>query len=601
MLLHIKYYFTEMGIFSFELLKPKDFQLPSAWAEENVYISLGNARPGMISFSDMPYQREIIDASVQKDCYRISLECAAQIGKTICALCMMGYYVDFSPRSQIVMMPTEDDSKIWSETKFIPLLLDNKRLLDLISKPYEKKLGKTSTAQLRSFPGGWLMFAWAGSANTARSRSAPVIICDEVDAYEYLAEGHPVDLVSQRSVTFGRQKLLVELSTPTVEGSSRIETSFEEGDQRKFHVTCPRCKVEQTLEWGDETVKWDTEKTGELIPESARYVCACGKEFDDNERRALVRHPSSRWIAGKKKFRGHASFQLNALYSPMRSLSEIIQTYISMDKQKSLQTFFNTCLGLPWNTVGEKTDSNMLYARRENYVTVPEQVKALTAGIDVQGNRVEIEVAGWGDAEESWCIDYATIYGDPTTKKLWDALDEYLQKTWEKEDGGEIGIIGGAIDTGYNTQYVYEYVLGRLKSRKKPSLFAIKGVGGFEREPFTLTNRNKSSKGRRPPLWSIGVDIIKMVITRKLNIEKHGTSFCHFSMDRDIDYFNQLTAEQLVTKIVKGFPKRQWEKIFEFNEAFDCRIYAYSAYKIIYPHGIMSRKAPKASGKVKGL
>lgn len=586
-----------MGVFSFNILKPKDFITPSQWAEQNVYISLGNARPGMISFADMPYQREIIDESANPSVYRITLQCAAQVGKTICALCVMGYHVDFAPRSQIVMMPTEDDSKIWSETKFIPLILDNKRLLNLISKPYEKKLGKASTGQLRSFPGGWLMFSWAGSANTARSRSAPLIICDEVDGYDYLTEGHPVDLVWQRAATFGNQRLLYELSTPTVKDSSRIETSYDEGDQRQFYVTCPKCQVEQVLEWNEDRVIWKIDKQGDLVTDSCKYVCECGKQFDDNERRALVRHPSSRWIANKE-FRGHASFHLNALYSPMRSLHEMVQTYLSLERQKSLQTFFNTVLGLAWNTVGEKTDANLLYARREDYDNVPEQVKALTAGIDVQGDRIEIEVIGWGDLEESWNIDYEVIWGDPTTPPIWDELTEFLQKTYTKEEGGEIGIVSVAIDSGFNTQYVYSYVLDCLKKGFKPIVHAIKGVAGFERDYLTPGTRSRKARSRKPPVFNLGVDVLKVSITRKLNITEPGASYCHFPMDRDIDYFNQLCSEQLETVIVKGFPKRQWVKVNELNEAFDCRVYGYAAYKIAFPHGLNPRRAPNISGQI---
>jgi phage terminase large subunit GpA-like protein len=38
-----------------------------------------------------------------------------------------------------------------------------------------------------------------------------------------------------------------------------------------------------------------------------------------------------------------------------------------------------------------------------------------------------------------------------------------------------------------------------------------------------------------------------------------------------------VTAEQLVTLMVKGYPKREWQKIRERNEALDCRVYARAA------------------------
>ena len=54
------------------------------------------------------------------------------------------------------------------------------------------------------------------------------------------------------------------------------------------------------------------------------------------------------------------------------------------------------------------------------------------------------------------------------------------------------------------------------------------------------------------------------------------TSRCHFP-EYNTEYFKQITAEQLVTKIVKGYPKREWKKIRDRNEALDCRIYARAA------------------------
>ncbi|WP_273973062.1 phage terminase large subunit family protein, partial [Xylella fastidiosa] len=79
-------------------------------------------------------------------------------------------------------------------------------------------------------------------------------MCDEIDGYERTDEGHPVSLLWQRAATFGDERFLLEISTPTIEGSSYIDDAYRAGDQRRFYVRCPACGCEQTLEW--EHVSW---------------------------------------------------------------------------------------------------------------------------------------------------------------------------------------------------------------------------------------------------------------------------------------------------------------------------------------------------------
>jgi phage terminase large subunit GpA-like protein len=82
-------------------------------------------------------------------------------------------------------------------------------------------------------------------------------------------------------------------------------------------------------------------------------------------------------------------------------------------------------------------------------------------------------------------------------------------------------------------------------------------------------------------LWKIGVSMIKSEIYNFLKQRKNEdgstpTGYMHFP-DYNTEYFKQLTAEQLVTKIVKGYPKREWQKTRDRNEVLDCRVYARAA------------------------
>jgi phage terminase large subunit GpA-like protein len=92
--------------------------------------------------------------------------------------------------------------------------------------------------------------------------------------------------------------------------------------------------------------------------------------------------------------------------------------------------------------------------------------------------------------------------------------------------------------------------------------------------------RGKKLKGS-VRLWKIGVSMIKSELFNFLKQRKNDdgttpTGYMHFP-EYNTEYFKQLTAEQLVTKIVKGYPKRIWQKMRDRNEALDCRVYARAA------------------------
>ena len=555
-------------------------QLPSEWAEANVVIPAGNARPGPISFRDSPFQRSVLDAILDTRVQRVTLQWASQIGKTMVALCALGYFTDEKPLSQMFMQPTETDMKKWLATKFEPMLDANPRLANLYAPPRGRE--GTNNQIMKDFRGGHLVLAWAGSSNTQRGVSAPIIICDEVDGYEYSEEGHPVDLLWRRSATFGEKRKLIVLSTPTVINQSRIEDDYLQGDMRQFHVVCTGCSEAWVFDWSH--VKYEKADVS-----TARLHCPhCDKPYSDTERIRLVRYAEADgggWKAQKETKR-HLSYHLSALYSPLQRLQDIVQVYLDAeDDADKIATFWNTCMGLTWEKTGETADAHELEARCEDYpAPVPEGVRILTAGIDVQKDRLECEVVGWADEDESWNIAYEVFHGDTSNpndgcyRYLWN----FLQKGFDYEKGGRFFIEAAAIDTGFNTLALYQFV--RSKQGNIPQLFAVKGIGGFNREVLKGVKAQLTYKGYRPPLFSIGVDIVKRILMNYLNINTSGQGYCHFPMERaESDYFEQLTSEVLLYDPKTG--KRKWEQKNPGNpnEALDCRVYAYAALHIRKP------------------
>lgn len=573
-------------------LPPPDL-LPSEWAEQAIEIPAGNALPGPLRFANAPYQREPLDMTADPNCERITLKWGAQVGKTQLALVAQAFRIVQNPVSQIMMQPSQGDLHTWLETKFNPLVEANEDLQKLIAKPRGRD--GVNNQRMKSYPGGFLMFSWSGSPKTMRGRSAPFIVCDETDGYDRTAEGHPVGLLWQRAATFGDQRMLLEISTPTIKGASWIDTAYEQGDQRRFYVCCPHCGHAQTLRWSQ--VTWDKNDEGEHLPETARYLCEaeeCGTLWSDGERVAAIRNAEAMgagWRAAKP-FRGHASYHLSELYSCFRKLRDIVQSFLDKRAANDLQTFVNVSLAETWEEQGEQADAGSLMARAEVFkAPAPRGVVVLTAGIDMQQDRLEVEVVGWGLGEESWAVEYRVLWGDPLQDDVWDDLDAMLAETWQHQSGAQLSISAACLDTGGSagmTQAAYEYARGKTGRR----LFAVKGVPGWGKPIVTSPMRKGSGKkARKVDLFAVGVDEAKVVVTRRLGIASPGPGYCHFPLDRDPEYFAQMTSEKLMTKYIRGFAVREWHKTRDRNEAFDCRVYATAALKILNPN--LARQAKK--------
>ncbi|MEX3924396.1 phage terminase large subunit family protein [Paraburkholderia sp. BR10936] len=577
-------------------LVPPPEMLPSEWAEANVKIPIGNAIPGPINFDNAPYQRGMLDAIKEPGVYRVDYMTGAQLGKTTVQQCATGFFIAHEPRSQIFVQPTQGDVQTFLETKLRPMLDANPK----ISRRMAKKRSRegVNNSRIISYIGGWLMFSWAGSPKTLRGRSAPITQADEVDGMDATPEGDPVELLAQRAATFGDQALSTRSSTPTIKGSSRIETGFLEGDQRRYHVPCPGCGEGQYLKWSN--VHWsgrcstgihdaENDKGKEHDPHSARYTCeVCGSLWDDGQRIAAIRSAESKGFGWKaeKPFKGHASFHAPELLSTFRKLRDIVQSYLDKLAVNDLQSFVNVSLAETWEEKGDKADSNALMQRREQYrAQVPMGGVWLGAGIDAQVDRLEVQVVAFGLGEEAWHVDYRVLYGDPLGPDVWADLEDVLAETWQHETGVEMRIMGACMDTGGTnsyTQTAYDWLAGKTGRR----IFGVKGVAGWGRGIVEKSQKKQSGKGsRKIDLYLVGVDEAKLITMRRLNQQSPGPGYIHFSEDCDNEYFDQLTAEKLVTRYVKGFPNRVWTKLDKArNEALDTFVYAYAALKILRPN-----------------
>ena len=551
-------------------MKPPPNLKIDEWADKHRRLSPeSSAEPGLWSTDRASYQRGMMQAISDPKIENIVFMTGAQIGKTEIINNSVGYYVSQDPSPMLVVQPTLELAKMWSSDRLSPMLRDTPILKNLVKDPRSRDSG--NTLYQKQFPGGYIAIVGANSPSGLAARPIRCVFLDEVDRYPASAgsEGDPIELSKARTKTFTYNRKIIMVSTPTNKGASRIENAFEESDKRFYYVPCPDCKHEQKLIWSN--VNWEEDK-----PETASYICEeCGSAWDDAMRYRAIKNGN--WVA-TEDYNGTAGFHINGIYSPWTPLSEAVKGFLVAKKMPdTLRVFVNTYLAETWEDQGERVDDYAVAERAEAFGDkLDKNIMILTCGIDVQDDRLELEVVGWGKDEESWSVDYRTLYGDPSTPHLWNDLENILKNIYETEDGRQMQIRSACIDSGgHYTQAVYNFV----RPREGRRIFAIKGMAGESRPIVSRPTRNNIGKIR---LFTLGVDNIKELVFSRLKINEVGAGYCHFPDDRPDEYFKQLaSSEKIVTKFHKGFPRREFVKTRTRNEALDCRVYAIGALSIL--------------------
>lgn len=555
----------------------------SQWADAHRRLSSeASAEPGQWRTDRAPYQRGIMDAVNDPNVDTIVVMSSAQVGKTELLLNIIGYHIDYDPAPIMLVQPTIEMAQAFSKDRLAPMLRDTPALQDKVKDVKTRDSGNTQLH--KKYPGGHITLSGANSPSSLASRPIRVVLLDEVDRYPASAgtEGDPVTLVTKRTTTFWNKKRIM-VSTPTIAGTSRIESAYEDSTMEQYCLPCPSCGDFQPMAWGQIRFEYDAE--GKKA-HNVTHVCKeCGAMHEEFEWKTGV----GQWIA-RKKHPKNRGFHLNELASPWKRWETIIEEFHEARREQKkgnielLKAWTNTSLGETWEEQGEEVDEERLVKRRENYdADVPEAVRVLTASVDVQDDRLEVEVVGWGCEKESWGIEYRRFYGDPGAPDIWRTLDEYLMRFWTKADHSKLGIACTTIDSGgHYTSEVYKF----CKAREHRRIFAIKGDGGAGKP---LVGRMSRTPRENCALFMIGVDTGKELIMSRLKVEFEGPGYCHFprQADRgyDEEYFRGLTSEKRVMRFHKGKPRFEWiKKSSTRNEPLDLRNYATAALEILNPN-----------------
>lgn len=548
----------------------------SEWADEYAYLSAEtSAESG--KWHSYPYQRGIMDAITDRNIERVVIMKSARVGYTKIINHAIAYHIHQDPCPMMVVQPTDQDAEDYSKDEIGPLFRDTPVLQDLVAE--DKSRTSTNTLRKKIFPGGQLLLVGANAPTGFRRVTVRVVFFDEVDGYpaEAGTEGDQIRLGIRRTDTFWNRKIILG-STPTTKGYSRVENYFELTDQRRYFVPCPFCGHMQYLRFPQ--FKWETGK-----PETTKYECEKCQELIDHSQKGWMIERGE-WRATSKGKPRYAGFHVWAAYSysPNSTWADIVSEFLeTKDDPTQFKTFVNTVFGETWEEKGEAPEWQRLYERRELYQlnVVPKDAFVLTAFCDVQKDRLEVEVVAWGRNMESWSIDYRIFPGEPYKSPddvSWERLTVMLSEQWPREDGGHMMLERLGVDSGYATQTVYTW------ARRSDPLRVIV-TKGMERGALLISQprevdvrdaRRKKRIYRGLKVWHIATNLAKSEVYGWLRMVRDPDQpvpwgWCHFP-EYDAEYFKQLTAEQVVSKVVKGYRKYIWQKVRERNEALDCRV-----------------------------
>lgn len=598
-----------------DVFRPAPTLTVSEWADEYRRLPSHSPVPGQWRTDYVPYLRRIHDVLGDESVREVVFAKSSQVGGSSVGENFIGFTMDQAPGAVLMVWPAEDKLKKWSLKRLDPMIEDTPVLRAKFARTGRRDSG--DSIAYKEFPGGWLNAITARSTTALKSDTARIAIAEEVDEWDgdINDQGDPLELLLVRLRNYWNRKLYV-VSTPTTAGKSRVWSLLQQSTWEEYWVPCPHCQAMQVLRWrdfaegqdrdgdpvgaGEYRLTFDRTLDGELVPGSAAYVCGeCAATIEERWKRWMLQR--GEWRA-RFPGRDRVGFHINTLYSPLCSWDDVARAFLSAkDSPSKLKVFVNTWLGLPFRDASEVVAGNVLAQRAISYplagystdadgeripeYAVPSGVGLLTAAVDVQGDRLELLIMGWGAKERAWVYRWEQINGEPGQDAVWRTLDEWLLKRrYRHEDGAELGISACCVDAGHLADKVWRY----CEARRAYKIIATVGRDGWGRklidEPDEKRQKFKRSRANRKPMHVIGIDSAKAMLYSRLRLRRSEQTneappgYIEFPDTLDPVFYDQLTSEILVSKTVRNRSTRVWDlPAGRRNEALDLTVYNMAA------------------------
>lgn len=614
------------------------------WAETNrVLTTEESPLPGRYRVSAVEVARGPLLAATEPGVEMIVIKSAAQLMKTSTIQNILGWIIATRPAPVLLYQPTEDTANKFSSSKLTPMMKSTPALTKALggSAALSKKSSTNKVAE-KKFLGGWYAVLSASSENSFGMHTIVYGFGDEISKWKPIkGVANQVDLLLQRSEFAEGSRLNVLVSTPKEEGDCEVSARIHDSDRRMPYVACPACDHLHSYVWSD--VRWDKDEADRGLPETAHLECpecshawteaerlmalttegavtwrqtrpftCCGVNQNPSETRSWTKVSRSNYHAActecgatpvSNKIAGFD--KASALFSPIRPLSARVEEFLKAKGDPAkMQKFVNEVLAEPWKTSREDTsfeaDPDALASRLEvPWNRVPGQVQVVTAGVDTQDDRLEVEIVGWGAGMETWSLDYHVIHGCPSDPAVWEQLDQILLAPMQTEDGRTIRVAATCIDTGGHYTDVVHRFCG-MRNRRR--VWAIQG-GNFKdfrhRQPVWPAAMSKTIKFKSR-LHNIGTNLAKDIVARMMSATTPGPYYMHVPERQGVKaWIKSLMTERRVSFLENGLRASRWVH-GKGNEAMDCRVYALAAHEGLIATGGHRKGIIEAPGAAVG-
>lgn len=547
---------------------------------------------------------------------RVVLAMAAQGGKSEALLDIIGERLDTSPVPILYVAPTQKFIREKLEPRVMKLLDEAPRLAMKVAR------GKRNTKTRKVIGGVPLQLAHAGSSSELKSEPFGLAVTDEAD--ELMAnvknQGDPIGLIDRRGETYADFVHAI-VSTPS-EGPSEVERDpesglefwgeqdpetvnskiwnlWQEGTRHHWAWPCPHCGEYfiprfQCLECNGKD--WRKVAPAEALTDTV-MVCPNGCIIKDepdgedlkkamNERGVYV--APGQWVTpdgvvhGDPPERTTVSFWVSGLASPFRTWGRRAHDYVvalRSGDQGEVQTVMNGGFGELWSPVdGDAPEWEEVKACALPYqrLDLPEGVRIITMGVDVQGNRLVYVIRGYGAREESWLLDAGELYGPTSQEDVWLDLADVI----EQPVGGR-HIHRVFVDAGFRPgkkDMVPEHRVYEFARRHSRVVFPSKG---FETRPTPVqiatheVNPDGSKASRYTlQLARLDTDFLKSWVHSRIRWPKGQPGAWHVFQDITEQYCRQVVSEVRGKKPQGGY---KWVPLSRDNHFLDAEAMAYAA------------------------
>lgn len=574
---------------------------------------------GVYDFYYAPYFLGVAAALDDATILELVLMKAAQIGWTYFLIGYLAKRIEARPAPIMVLFAKEKDGKSFHDEKLVPAFQATTVLEGLVDVTTTRKAG--TRWDLKSFPGGYLKLVGSNSPGNVKSTSSVGVgVVEEPDdtSDDVKSQGNAISLLEERLKRYVGSKLIIG-GTPTIADLSKTEHRFKETDQRVLPIRCHECGELHVLAW--ENVHWLEADDGSLpheiygsaLPDTAAYACpGCGSAWDDEQRQRNIRDtvfdaikagdPLCGWTA-TAPFHGKAGFGgLSELYVcvPGTSLADVVRAKLKADYLANqgdiseLVTFTNQKLGRTFVYENTAPDEESLRKRAEDYPEfwVPPGGLVVTAGVDVQRDRLAVVLRAWGKGMESWLLYWGELAAKVSTTDssdpVWRDLADLLNRPIKHADGFHLKPQSISIDSGgHSTEQVYDFVRPRLRQGFRPIKGSSNDYGSREiyAAPKKVDYKTKTKASKFGlSVFMVGTHKAKDLIFGeggRLALTGEGPGRMHWYDTVRDDYYAQLNG------IVKAPNRRSRGRLMWQDkpghpvEAADCEVYAlHAAYAL---------------------